>query len=184
MGRMTRHRIEMGLALAVTFAAFLFVAMAVWADQGKGIAISEPWARPTIGEGRITAAYMTIQNLGTADDVLRAGTSPRAARIEIHETIMNDEGVMKMRPLKDGLTIPAGGSALLKPGGAHVMVMGLDGKLAKGEDLPLTLEFEKAGAIELSVPVGAAPASSKESGAKDKSDDAGADHSHHDHSQH
>jgi len=148
--------------------------MAVWAEQGPGIAVSEPWARPTIGEGRVTAAYMTIQSLGDAD-VLRSASSPKAARIEIHETKMNDDGVMKMRPLKDGLAVPPGAAVSLKPGGLHIMVMGIEGKLAKGSTLPLTLEFEKAGTVEVSVPVGMGPA-----GAKDKSDAGGeVDHSHH-----
>lgn len=176
MGRMSRqHLIEVGLALALTLAAFFFVALAVWAEQGKGIDVAEAWARPTIGEGRITAAYMIVRNLGTEEDVLRAARSPRAARVEIHETIMSAEGVMKMRPVEKGLTIPPGGSVSLKPGGAHVMVMGLDGKLAKGDSLPLTLEFETAGPIELAVPVGTAPSGA----AAKKGAAAEPDHSHH-----
>ncbi len=172
MGRMTRHRVEVGIALAITFIAFLFVTMAVWAQQGKGLAVSEAWVRPTIGQGRVTAAYMRIQNLGSDADRLRSASSPRAARVEIHETKMTDEGVMKMRPIEGGLVIPAGESVLLKPGGAHVMVMGLDSGLPKGKTLPLTLEFEKAGIVELSVPAGVAPSG--------KDDDAAAtDHSHH-----
>lgn len=172
MGRMTRHRVEVGVALAITFIAFLFVAMGVWAQQGPGVAVSEAWVRPTIGQGRVTAAYMRIQNLGSDTDRLLSGSSPRAARIEIHETTMTDEGVMKMRPIEGGVVVPAGESVLLKPGGAHVMVMGLDGGLPKGQTLPLTLEFEKAGTVELAVPAGAAPSG--------KDDDASAvDHSHH-----
>jgi copper(I)-binding protein len=175
MGRMTRHRIEIGLALALTLAAFLFVALAVWAEQGTGIDVSETWARPTIGKGRITAAYMKIHNLGTDADTLRGASSPKAARVEIHETEMTDQGVMKMRPLGDGLTLPAGETATLKPGGTHIMVMGLDSALAKGATLPLTLEFEKAGQVELSVPVGTGPSAASDGA----STTDGSDHSHH-----
>jgi len=171
MGRMTRHRVEVGIALAITLIAFLFVAMAVWAQQGTGVAVSEAWVRPTIGQGRVTAAYMRIQNLGSEADRLRSASSPRAARVEIHETTMTDEGVMKMRPIDGGLAIPAGESVLLTPGGAHVMVMGLDGDLPKGQALPLILEFEKAGTIEVSVPAGSAPSATDD-------DAAAADHSH------
>ena len=174
MGRVTRHRIEIGLALALTFAAFLFVALAVWAEEGTGIVVSEGWARPTIGEGRITAAYMTLQNLGSEADTLRGASSPKAARVEIHETKMTDEGVMKMRPLADGLVLPPGESVSLEPGGTHIMVMGLERKLPQGATLPLTLEFEKAGPIELTVPVGSGP-----SAMPDRADAAEADHSHH-----
>lgn len=175
MGRATRHRIEIVLALVLTLAAFLFVALAVWAEQGTGISVSQAWVRPTIGEGRITAAYLKIQNIGDDADVLRGASSPKAARVEIHETEMTDEGVMKMRPLGDGLAIPAGESVTLKPGGTHIMVMGLDGALAKGASLPLTLDFEKAGAVEISVPAGTGPAD-----APGEADAAGeVDHSHH-----
>ena len=160
MARMTRqHLSEVGLALALTVAALLFVALTVWADQRTSIVVSDAWVRPTIGEGRVTAAYMKIQNVSTAEDVLRGVQSPKAARVEIHETNMTADGIMKMRALESGLSLPAGASALLKPGGAHVMVMGLDGKLAKGQTLPLTLEFETAGPIEISVPVGTGPPS-------------------------
>ena len=172
MGRITRHRIEIALALAITLATCLFVAMAVWAEQGTGIAVTETWARPTIGKGRVTAAYLTIQNLGEVTDRLKGASSPKAARVEIHETKMTDEGVMQMRPLADGLGIPPGETVSLKPGGTHIMVMGLAGELAKGEALPLTLDFEKAGAIEISVPAGPGP-----SGKTDAADEA--DHSHH-----
>lgn len=78
MGRATRHRIEIVLALALTLAAFLFVALAVWAEQGTGISVSQAWVRPTIGEGRITAAYLKIQNIGDDADVLRGASSPKA----------------------------------------------------------------------------------------------------------
>ena len=171
MGRMTRHRIEIGLALAITLAAVLFVALAVWAQQGTSIAVSEAWARPTIGEGRVTAAYMTIQNLGTDADVLRSASSPKAARVEIHETKMTDQGVMKMRPVEKGLTVRPGGAVSMKPGGLHIMIMGLDGKLPEGATLPLTLDFAEAGSLQLSVPVAARPG--------DGSKESGDDHSHH-----
>ena len=153
MDRITRQRLlEIGLAIVLTMAALLFVA-AAWANP-KGVSISEAWARPTIGEGRVTAAYMTITNASGEDDVLKGVTSPRAKRVELHRTEMTDDGVMRMRPIQDGLPLPAGGTAFLKPGGAHVMIMGLDGTLAEGEDLPLTLELENSGPIELMVPVG------------------------------
>lgn len=172
---MTRHRIEIGLAFALTLAAFLFVAMAVWAEQVNGIALSQAWARPTIGDGRITAAYVTIHNLGADADKLRGASSPKAKRVEIHETEMTDQGVMKMRPVEDGLALPAGETVTLKPGGKHIMVMGLDGELAKGATLPLTLDFEVAGEVEVAVPVGMGPSAAGD----DAGASGGADHSHH-----
>lgn len=168
MDRLTRHRlVEIGVAVGLTMAALLFVAYAAWAEprvaepQGTqpgvtepgGVTVTDAWARPTVGDLRVSAAYMTVANAGGEDDRLKAARTPRAKRVELHVTQMSDDGVMKMRPIKDGLPVPAGGTAILEPGGAHVMLMGLDGALAEGEDLPLTLEFEKAGGVEISVPV-------------------------------
>ncbi len=152
--RMTRLRlIEIGVAVVLTMVALLFVAWTAWAAEAHGISVTDAWARPTIGKGRTTAAYLTITNEGTTDDVLKAVKSPSAERVDLHETKMTAEGVMQMRPLDKGLPIPAGGTAELKPGGTHVMVMGLKATLAEGGDLPLTLEFAEAGSVDVMVPV-------------------------------
>lgn len=154
MVRITRQRLlEIVLAIVLTIAALLFVTSAWAAEEQEGVAVSDAWARPTIGEGRVTAAYMTITNGSGEDDVLKSAKTPVAKRVELHRTTMSEDGIMQMRPIHDGLPLPAGGTTLLKPGGAHVMIMGLDGALADGEDLPLTLELEKAGSVELVVPV-------------------------------
>lgn len=159
MGRLTRLRlIEVGLALVLTMVACIFVALAVWAEEHAEIGISGAWVRPTIGEGRMTAAYLTIDNRGATDDVLVSVTSPEAERVEVHETKMTDDGVMQMRPLGDGLDVPAGKAVSLKPGAEHIMVMGLKTKLTEGGTLPMTLTFKEAGAVDISVPVGQGPA--------------------------
>lgn len=164
MVRVTRQRlIEIGVALVLTMAALLFVGWKAWAAE-PAISITEAWARPTIGEGRTTAAYMTITNGGDTDVVLEAVTSPKAESVEIHETKMSEDGVMQMRPLAEGLSLAAGATATLKPAGMHVMVMGLKDALPEGSELPLTLEFEGSDSLEVAVPV-------KKS--------AGGDHAHH-----
>ena len=65
--------IEIGVALVLTMAALLFVVWTVWAAEHGGISVTDAWVRPTIGEGRTTAAYMTITNDGNKDDVLQVG---------------------------------------------------------------------------------------------------------------
>ena len=95
---------------------------------------------------------MMIANKGGQDDKLVSASAVVAKKTEIHETTM-DGGVMKMRMLMGGLTIPAGGKVELKPMGLHVMLMGLTEKLVEGETLALTLTFEKAGSLELAVPI-------------------------------
>jgi len=101
----------------------------------------------------MTAAYMIIGNPGSTEVVLKGVSSPKAERVELHETKMSEDGVMQMRPLPNGLPIPAGGEAMLAPGGAHIMVMGLKAPLAEGDELPLTLEFAEAATMEIVVPV-------------------------------
>ena len=90
---------------------------------------------------------MTIANTGTAADRLTGGSTPVAGRVEIH-TMSMDGGVMRMRQLKDGLEIPAGGEATLKPGSFHVMLMDLKQPLKAGDTVPLTLTFTGAGTVE------------------------------------
>lgn len=100
------------------------------------------------------AAFMTIQNAGAEDDVLLSGETDVAQVVEIHE-MADDNGVMVMRPLADGLAIPAGGEETLKPGGYHIMLIGLKDDLTNGMTYDLTLHFEKAG--EVTVPVTVRP---------------------------
>lgn len=119
------------------------------ADAGQGpISVRDAWARASATSN--SAAYFTVENLGEADR-LTAVSTPRAEKAELHTTI--EEGnVMKMRPV-DRLDIPAQGSVTLKPQGLHVMLIGLKGPLKAGETLPLTVHFEKAGDIQVSVAV-------------------------------
>ena len=95
---------------------------------------------------------MAITNTGTTDDRLVAATSPTAARMEIHEMAM-DGDVMRMRALDKSLTIPAGETVTLQPGGYHVMFMDLSGPMAEGDSADVTLTFEMAGTVTVSMPV-------------------------------
>jgi periplasmic copper chaperone A len=153
--RLSRLRlIEIGVALLLTLAALLFVGLRVWAAEGARIRVGDAWVRPTIGQGRVTAAYMTITNDGD-DDMLKSAQSPKAKSVELHETNMTADGVMQMREVKDGLPIGTGASLALAPGGTHLMIMGLEEGLAVGGTLALTLEFANAGPIDVVVPVSA-----------------------------
>ncbi|OCC22510.1 hypothetical protein MB02_16350 [Croceicoccus estronivorus] len=119
---------------------------------GSQIAITGAWSRET-AEGQDTGgAFMTIANAGTASDRLTGGASPVADAVQIH-TVDMAGGVMRMRQLGDPLDIPAGSSVKLKPGGLHIMLMGLKQPLKRDETFPLTLTFEKAGAVEAEVKV-------------------------------
>jgi periplasmic copper chaperone A len=151
---LTRPRIvEIGVALLLTLAAIVFVGLTVWAAEIARIEVADAWARPTIGQGRATAAYMTIANKGDADDILKSAHTPKAKAVEMHQTNMTAEGVMQMRKVEGGLAIEAGASVVLGPGGTHLMVLGLEDALEAGENLMLTLEFAHAGAVDVLVPI-------------------------------
>lgn len=157
---LTRIRmVEIGVALLLTLAAILFVGLTAWAAEIARIEVAGAWARPTVGQGRISAAYMTIANKGDAGDMLKSARTPKAKTVELHQTTMTADGVMQMRKVEDGLPIEAGASLVLGPGGAHFMLLGLEEALQAGEELFLTLEFANAGAVDVAVPVSAnAPA--------------------------
>jgi copper(I)-binding protein len=122
------------------------------------IAIETPFARATAATAKTASAYLTIVNTGLGDDRLVAASTPVAAEIGPHRMI-DDNGVMRMRPL-DSVEVKAGGRTELKPGGIHLMLTGLKAPLKEGQNFPLTLTFEKAGVIAITVPVGKAGAMS------------------------
>ena len=109
-------------------------------------------ARPAPLEGGNGAAYMTVLNGLDAPVRLASVTGNAAAAVELHESI-NDNGVMKMEPHPEGFEIPAGGTLELKPGGKHVMLLGLVKPLAVGDTIELTLNFDGSDPITVSVPV-------------------------------
>ncbi len=136
------------LALIAVLAA-LFVSPALAADYTAGsLKISGPWARATPKGAPVGGGYMTITNTGTAPDRLIGGATGISSSFEVHEMSM-DGGVMRMRMLDKGLEIKPGETVTLKPGGYHVMFMGLKEQLKQGESFKGTLTFEKAGKVEV-----------------------------------
>ena len=133
------------------------VVAALWlssrAAAADGIMITDAFARASAGAAKNAAAFMTLKNHSGRDDHLVAVRAARARKAELH-THIHDQGVMRMRPVAR-ITVPAGAAATLKPGGDHVMLMGLTAPLKKGDTLSLTLVFEHAGEIAVAVPIGA-----------------------------
>jgi copper(I)-binding protein len=136
-----------GRRLLVVAACFV-VASPALAQTGQ-LEVSDAWARATPAKAENGVAYLTIRT--PTPDRLASVSSPVAKKAELHTMEMAGM-VMKMRPLA-GLDIPAGQSVTLKPGGEHIMLMGLNGPLREGQSFPLTLTFEKAGARAVTVPV-------------------------------
>jgi copper(I)-binding protein len=116
------------------------------------LVITQPWSRATPGGAKIAGGFLTIENKGTAPDRLISGAGDIAGKVEIHEMAMNN-GVMTMRPLEKGLVIEPGKTVKLAPGGYHLMLMDLKQPFKQGDKVPVTLEFEKAGKVALSLDV-------------------------------
>jgi periplasmic copper chaperone A len=117
----------------------------------KDLTIDHPYARATPPGAKSGAAFLTVGNKGTTADKLVDASTPAAKIVEIHEMWM-DGGVMKMRAVA-GVDVKPGGKAELKPGGYHIMLLDLKAPLKAGDKVPLTLVFEKAGKIQVSVQV-------------------------------
>jgi copper(I)-binding protein len=112
------------------------------------IEIGTPWARATPKGAAIGGAYMTITNKGGDADRLIGISSPVAKQIEVHQMAM-DKGVMSMRPVRGGLEIKPGQTVVLNPESFHLMLTGLKQPLVQGERVKATLEFAKAGKLDL-----------------------------------
>jgi periplasmic copper chaperone A len=140
------------------FLAALLVLLPVVAAADSGsIKVDRAWSRAAV-EGHEGVVYLTIANSGPRDTLIAAST-PVAGVADLHQTT-NDNGVMKMRPVHS-LPIDAGKTVTLAPGGYHIMLMGLKKTLKQGDDFPVTLTFEKMGAITVTAMVEKAGATSR-----------------------
>jgi Uncharacterized protein conserved in bacteria len=136
------------LALAA-FSAMAFAAPGRADDVKAGdLVITQAWSRATPGGAKVAGGYLTIENKGTAPDKLIGVSAEIARKVEVHE-MATDNGVMKMRPIKGGLEVKPGETVELKPQGLHLMFIGPKKPLKQGDQLKATLQFEKAGNVEL-----------------------------------
>lgn len=118
------------------------------------LSISAAWVRETPPGAPVAAGYLTIRNTGSAPDRLVGGSTPFAGRLSIHAMATVD-GMMRMQPVPDGIVIAPGGSATLSPGGTHLMFTGLTDAPVAGGTVAVTLVFERAGTVEVTMPVAA-----------------------------
>jgi len=121
-------------------------------DAGNFL-IHAPYARVMGKMAKSGAIFMGLQNVGETDDRLIGASTPVARMASLHTNVEDPNGVMKMVPIKGGVSIPAGKIHWFKRGGDHIMLMGLKKPLAEGDTIPLTLVFEKAGKVRLDVEV-------------------------------
>jgi len=165
-------------SIAAATALTLVSLSAIAADYKAGdLTLSNTWTRATPPKAKAGGGFVEIVNNGSETDKLVAAKSDVAAKVEIHEMSVTD-GVMKMRELEGGIEIPAGETVTLKPGGLHIMFMGLNQSFEEGSTVPVVLTFEKAGdvAVELDV---------AKMGAKSMAHDhEGHNHENHNHESH
>ena len=148
MTKQLTRKIAVAAALAAWFAA------PVHAQDVKAgdLVITQAWSRATPVGAKVAGGYLTIENKGSSADRLVGGSGDVVGRVEVHEMAM-DNGVMKMRPLDKGLEIEPGKTVKLAPGGLHLMLLDLKGQFKQGDKVPVTLQFEKAGKVQLTLDV-------------------------------
>ncbi len=142
--------VRLSCAMLLTLA---LVAPAAAADTVKAgtLELSGLWTRATPPKAPSAGGYLTIVNAGKDPDRLIGAASPMAGKADLHAMAMKD-GVMTMRSVA-GIDIPAGGTVALDPDGLHIMFTALKGGLKQGGSMPITLTFEKAGTVEVSLQV-------------------------------
>lgn len=145
-------------AAALAMLALLPGQPATAADyQAGSLRVGQPWARATAPMAKAGAVFFPVTNAGSAPDTLIAAAGTIADRVELHTHVM-ENGVMRMGVVDGGVTLPAGATVTLAPGGLHVMLLGLRQPLVQGARFPLTLTFAQAGTVAVDVEVGAAGA--------------------------
>lgn len=145
------HRLRSAFALACTglactgLAGIALATSALARDHAThSLDIRQAWSRETAPGQSVAGGFVTITNRTGAVDRLLGGTSPIASEVQLHMMTM-DGGVMRMRQVTTGIAVPAAGTLELKPGSYHIMFIGLKRPLRRGERIPVTLRFERAG---------------------------------------
>ncbi|UWR42209.1 copper chaperone PCu(A)C [Phaeobacter inhibens] len=134
---------------AATFAALSFATAGFAAD----VTVTDSYARVSSKAAKSGAAFMMIENATDSDDRLIDARSDAAKMVQLHTHKEGENGVMQMLHVEEGFAIPAGDTHMLQRGGDHVMLMGLTKSLEHGDAIDLTLVFEKAGEVTVTVPV-------------------------------
>lgn len=143
--------------LSLTLVLVIAMTQALWAHEFKvgDLEIEHPWSRATPQGAKVAVGYLTVRNAAATPDRLVSATAEIAGKTELHEMAVDANGVMTMRPLPDGLEIPAGGETAFKPGGAHIMFMDLKRPVKEGDTFKGTLTFDKAGTVDVEFSVDA-----------------------------
>lgn len=130
----------------------LLLANYLAACQPRALSVADPWARPA-SAGSNGAVYFVIDNPTNQADRLLSASSNIAEHVELHISVMDEQGTMGMHHQEEGVEVPARTKVAFEPGGLHVMLVDLPQDLQEGDNFPLTLTFQNAGEIQLDVTV-------------------------------
>ncbi|ETX14070.1 copper(I)-binding protein [Roseivivax halodurans JCM 10272] len=117
------------------------------------ITVTDAYARAASPVAKSGAAFMVLENDGDEDDRIVGVSSDAADQVELHTHAEDANGMMIMSEVEEGFAVPAGGTHVLGRGGDHVMFMGLRETWENGDTIPVTLTFEKAGDVQVEIPV-------------------------------
>jgi hypothetical protein len=114
--------------------------------SGASVTATDPWVKAV--DSGMTAAFMTITNGSDSEVVLTGASTPDSPEVQLHEMVM-ENGEMVMQEKKGGITIPAGGDAVLEPGGDHIMFMDVTSPIEPGDTVPVTLTFSDGSTLQV-----------------------------------
>lgn len=137
--------------ITALFLAIALIAPVFAGSAADDVEVIDPWAREIPPNMTTSAGFLTLKNNGSVEHKLVGAESPVTGMVELH-THINDQGVMRMRPVEN-MPIPAGGTTELKPGGLHLMLMMLKKPIKAGDKLPITLVFEDGSRKEIQAEV-------------------------------
>lgn len=152
---MRRMLTVLGTAIVLAMAGCAATPVATTsAPDGPRLSVESPWVRTTTAarDTTMTAAFLTIVNLGDADVRLVGADCADAPMVQVHEMVMSGDS-MVMQEAKDGLVVPAGSHLHLTPGGPHIMLMQLRKEFAVGDQVALTLRFSDGSTLAVTAPV-------------------------------
>jgi copper(I)-binding protein len=138
--------------MSVRALAFALMTTLFCAGAHAGVTVSNPWVRGVVAGQSSTGAYLSI--ITTSPTTLVRVATPLAQSAEIHEMMMHGD-MMMMRPVKNGIPIPANGKVDLDPNGFHIMLLGLRKPFVNGDHVPLSLTFKDGAGVESTVTVDA-----------------------------
>lgn len=134
--------------LVIIWLAALAFILAACASDEPGIEVSGAWTRPSTSSTSNAAFYMTIHNQGSSSESLTAAESPACGEMQLHESSIDDQGVMAMRQVSE-IIIPSGGTVALQVGGLHLMCLDRQNDFEEDAEVSLSLFFEEAGQFDV-----------------------------------